>query len=214
MERSDQIDALAKALHAFQSDIKTIEHNDSVIVKSQRTNTQYTFTYATLDHIVNTIKPHMSQHGLTFTQLLEDGGITTMLIHTSGQYLSTFTPLGGSNPDRNSMQDWGAMISYARRYALSSILGIVTDQDGEQRIEARREKPKQQKRNTKQRTNQGSDKQKLPAKARFINKMTSEKIATKDCLEEAGKLFGVTAFDELSDDQFRKLHDHMIARKS
>lgn len=94
------------------------------------------FKYADLDVIVQTIRPSLTQNGLSFTQFTKndrDGNITlhTRLYHTSGQWIETRAlvvsdkaGLGGS-----SLQAYGSAMTYNRRYQLVALLGITVDKD-------------------------------------------------------------------------------------
>jgi len=54
------------------------------------------------------------------------------LSHSSGEWIRTFIPLIA---DKMDMQKMGSAISYARRYALSSLCHIATeDDDGESTV--------------------------------------------------------------------------------
>ena len=73
----------------------------------------------------------LKKHKLCFTQLLENDGIRTILFHVeSGEQIESFTTiplvkLGAMN----EYQSYGSGVTYFRRYALSSMLGLVTDKD-------------------------------------------------------------------------------------
>lgn len=112
---------LIKALSNFQNECPII-HKDTK---------GHNYTYADLPQIFSVINPLLKKHKLCFTQLLQDSGIKTILFHVeSGESLESFTTiplvkLGAMN----DYQSYGAGVSYFRRYALSSCLGIVTDKD-------------------------------------------------------------------------------------
>ena len=112
---------LIKALSDFQNECPII-HKDTK---------GHNYTYADLPQIFSVINPLLKKHKLCFTQLLQDNGIKTILFHVeSGESLESFTTiplvkLGAMN----DYQSYGAGVSYFRRYALSSCLGIVTDKD-------------------------------------------------------------------------------------
>lgn len=116
-----EINELAKALIAFQSEVKMPAMNSK--------NPFFKSKYADLKSVIETAKPVLNKHGLAFVQLVnkdETGGvIETMLIHESGQYLKSDTHY----PINGKPQEQGSAISYMRRYALCSILGLVGDPD-------------------------------------------------------------------------------------
>jgi hypothetical protein len=119
MEKSQTISELAKALIAFQSEIGPISFDaDNPFYKSK---------YATLAQLVKEAAPIVSKHGLAVSQLCEgDGGVTTILIHSSGEYLSSTLTLRAVKDDP---QGHGSAITYTRRYAYASILGLVSEED-------------------------------------------------------------------------------------
>ena len=97
------------------------------------------YNYATLDNVINMLKPVLPKHGLGYAQFPEtiDGkdGVTTIVIHTSGEYMSAryemdATPMKGTNVT----QQKGASITYTRRYALCSVFGIPTEEDTDGRV--------------------------------------------------------------------------------
>lgn len=123
MDKSEQIDALAKALVKVQGTMENaVKGADNPFFKS---------TYATLSDIWEVARKPLTDNGLSVTQLCEsaDGQnviIETVLLHESGQWI------GGrlSMPYvKNDPQAVGSAISYGRRYALQSILGIVAEED-------------------------------------------------------------------------------------
>jgi len=112
---------LIKALSDFQNDCPII-HKDTK---------GHNYTYADLPQIFSVINPLLKKHKLCFTQLLQDNEIKTILFHVeSGEQIESHTPiplvkLGAMN----EYQSYGSGVTYFRRYALSSMLGLVTDKD-------------------------------------------------------------------------------------
>ncbi len=120
MIQSENINELAKALGAFQAVAPTIGEDG---VNTFFNNS----SYATLAKIIQTAGGLLPEHGLSVTQITEGGGaVTTILMHTSGQYIGGTLEL---NPKRDDPQGRGSAITYARRYSYASILGLVTDKD-------------------------------------------------------------------------------------
>jgi len=114
---------LAEALLAFQSDPPHIPLDG--------TNRHFDSKHATLSGVTSAVRPVLNKCGLSYLQLLTniDGApaLTTILMHTSGEKIEATTPLllgGKSDP-----QSHGSAITYARRYGLLSILGLVGDED-------------------------------------------------------------------------------------
>ena len=126
MEQSTTISKLAQALCQFQHKCHTVEFDSTVKVMAEK-GQQYSFKYASYPKIVATIRPVLAECKLSFSQLAEpDGSVTTLLIHESGEFLKSTLLIPST--DKNA-QKMGSAISYARRYSLSAILGLATDED-------------------------------------------------------------------------------------
>ena len=113
---------LFKALADFQQEVP-------VILKDTQA---YGYKYADLPEIFKIINPLLKKHGLGFAQPIHEGCIKTILFHIeSGERLEsdTIIPQGVQLKGMNNFQVLGSAITYIRRYALSSILGLVTDKD-------------------------------------------------------------------------------------
>jgi hypothetical protein len=83
-----------------------------------------------LPQILEVINPLLKKHGLGFTQLLTEGGLKTVVFHVSGEFIEGVCPIPTTTlKGMNDYQSFGSGITYYRRYALSSALGIVTDKD-------------------------------------------------------------------------------------
>ena len=94
----------------------------------------FNYSYSTLDSILEQVKPVLAKYGLVITQLLSgDGskvGITTILAHSSGESIQETLWLPSVEmKSTNAVQSMGASISYGRRYGITSILGISSEED-------------------------------------------------------------------------------------
>jgi len=96
----------------------------------------YNYKYASLDKIHEIIKPIMQKSGLVISQCIESEGngqftIKTILYHlNTGQNIeSKFTSTIISLGKMNDYQSLGSGITYMRRYTLSAILNLVTEDD-------------------------------------------------------------------------------------
>lgn len=123
MNHCETITAIAAALVKAQSEMPS--------VTKDRTNPAFKFRYATLDAILETVKPVLAANGLAIFQSGGDsppGSVTveTMLLHSSGEWImSTVTlPLG-----KNDAQGVGSALTYGRRYGLSAALSLAADED-------------------------------------------------------------------------------------
>ena len=125
MEKSESIKELATALSKFQAQVPKIDLDREVEVTT-RAGGKYKFKYATFSNILDKIRTPMSDNGLSFTQIVnEDGSVTTLLMHNSGEWISSRLLITGEK----SPQGIGSVITYTKRYSLSSILGICADDD-------------------------------------------------------------------------------------
>lgn len=124
MKKSESIVELAKALSAFQSEVEQPKKtSDNPFFKSK---------FVPLEEVVKTINLFGPKHGLSFTQWPstdEQGrtGVATLLMHTSGEFLE-YDPVYMKS-DKDTAQAAGSVISYMKRYALSAIYGITSDED-------------------------------------------------------------------------------------
>ena len=117
-----------KALADFQQEVPVILKDTS----------GYGYKYADLPAIFEVINPLLKKNGLGFTQAVtilpnsEVDVITTTIFHIeSGEVLNSYTriPNGVQLKGMNDFQVLGSAITYIKRYALSSLLGLVTDKD-------------------------------------------------------------------------------------
>jgi len=91
----------------------------------------HNYTYADLPTILEAINPLLEKYELGFTQPLQGNSILTILFHVpTGETIESLTEIPVDDASRmNIYQSMGSGITYYRRYALSSLLGIVTDVD-------------------------------------------------------------------------------------
>lgn len=117
----EDYDKIGPALVGAIAEIPSIEKNAQA----------YGYKYATLDDILTVVRPILKKHGLAIIQPLDGDDLITMLMHKSGQHIThtaSIASMSGSK-QMNELQAIGAAITYMRRYALSSILCISTDED-------------------------------------------------------------------------------------
>ena len=124
MNTSPEINELAKALSSFQGTVQTVKRDSA--------NPHFRSRFASLESAITTAAPHLAAHGLAVAQTLSwDGSndlLTTTLMHTSGQWIVDGQRLFLNKEDA---QSHGSAITYARRYALQSILNLAAaDDDG------------------------------------------------------------------------------------
>ena len=102
----------------------------------------YGYKYVTFDHIVAQIKPLLKKFNLGFTQIVEGTGLTTIIFHTeSGESIEGTAEIPDIDmKSMNKYQSFGAGITYFRRYALTSMLGLLSDKDIDAEIYRKTEK--------------------------------------------------------------------------
>jgi threonine dehydrogenase-like Zn-dependent dehydrogenase len=126
---------LFKSLAAFQQEVPVIH----------KATQGYGYTYADLPKIFEVINPLLKKHGLGFTQLINGTQIATCLFHVeSAESIESKIdiPQGVILKGMNEFQVLGSAITYLRRYALSSMLGLVTDKDTDASGEQVKHEPK------------------------------------------------------------------------
>jgi hypothetical protein len=126
---------LLKALAEFQQTVPVIHKGTQ----------GYGYSYANLATIFEIINPILEANKLGFTQLVGDNNIKTIIFHyESGEQLETITtiPQGTNLKGMNDFQTLGSAITYIRRYALSSALGLITDKDTDASGEQAKTTPK------------------------------------------------------------------------
>ena len=123
MKTSESIIELAKAMAAFQGEVKQPTKDGN--------NPHFRSSYVTLDGVVAAVTETASKHGLSFMQFpINDGeriGVKTLVMHTSGEFIES-EPVY-SMPMKKDPQAAGSVITYLKRYSLAAIFGITSDVD-------------------------------------------------------------------------------------
>lgn len=96
------------------------------------------FQYASLGALLGAVKPVLAKHGLGLLQAFRDYGegsgcVETTIVHQSGESTSTVSPPFHIDPNP---QKTGAWVTYYRRYMLSSMLGVLGDEDDDAEVVA------------------------------------------------------------------------------
>lgn len=125
MNRSEAINELATALGKAQAAIKGAVRGS--------TNPFLKTTYADLTAVWDACRAQLTGNGLSVSQGLRsiEAGVEveTMLMHSSGQWISETLALPVSKHDA---QGFGSAITYARRYSLAALVGVpnMEEDDG------------------------------------------------------------------------------------
>ena len=121
------IGKLAAALAKFQGEMPSV-HKGKTAKVQMKSGGEYSYKYADLADVTAAAMPILSKNGLAFICQSEEGSrgfqLRGTLVHDSGESIAGSLPLYGS-----TNQELGASLTYARRYLLGSLTGIVTDDD-------------------------------------------------------------------------------------
>ena len=133
---------LAAAVVAVQAAAGTIHKDKTATVRSDKG--VYTYTYASLDTILSTVRPLLAAHELawiTYPSTDETGpALRYELVHApSGERAGGVMRLLVAKPD---MQALGSALTYARRYALTAMLNLSVDDDDDGAAAAAAPSPK------------------------------------------------------------------------
>lgn len=119
MHTSETIGEIAGALLTFHTKVGSI--------KKTAENPFFKSKYADLSSILEAIADPLQEAKLTFVQFPSGQyGLTTLLMHESGEWVRAEYEM---KPSKDDPQGRGSALTYQRRYALCSILGLNTEDD-------------------------------------------------------------------------------------
>lgn len=122
MNQTPEINELVAALAKAQGKMLPAVFN--------KQNSHFRQKYADFTSVMDACRAPLAENGLAVMQYCEDVGekskLVTMIAHTSGQWIKSYMPLIAKEM---TSQGLGSAISYAKRYSLSAMLGIVSDED-------------------------------------------------------------------------------------
>jgi hypothetical protein len=97
-----------------------------ITLKKDGVNPHFRSSYVTLNEVLDKVKGPLNEAGVVIVQSPGADGLSTRLIDTEDDtQIESFTPF--VNPA--DMQKLGGAITYARRYALISMLGLEDEDD-------------------------------------------------------------------------------------
>jgi hypothetical protein len=206
MRQSESIKELAVALAKAQGEIRTIGFDS--------TNPHFKNKYASLTAIMDGVRPPLAKQGLAIVQGASESTegflVETMLVHSSGEFIGNVVPVPVSKHDAQGV---GSAITYGRRYGVSALLALATDEedDGNAAAKAKPE-PKAPK----------------PERVKSAEASTPEREwdgtphdATSYKLDIKGSKLNGTPLGEIATDDLKKIHAwgamkpehaHLIAR--
>ena len=131
-ERSESVIDLLVSLVKFQGQIRSVPKTSE--------NPYFNSRYASLDAVWEMCRKPLSDNGLALVQAIvqEEGKsyLVTTLYHTSGQWMASRYPIMPMKQKKDTgweaskdPQSIGSAITYARRYAMSALLGVAAEED-------------------------------------------------------------------------------------
>jgi len=136
MQRSSEnIGAIATALAKAQAELTNPEKSMSATIHSPFPREQdRTFRYAPLSSGLDIVRKTLGRHEIAAVQSTDidkDAGLirlTTILAHSSGEWISSEWPVCPV-AETAAPHRMGAALTYARRYALFTLVGIAGEDD-------------------------------------------------------------------------------------
>jgi hypothetical protein len=124
---SETIGAIAPALVKAQAEIKPITKDS--------TNPAFRSKYTSLDAIMEVVRPVLAKNGLIIVQSVLDTidgehsisiTVESRVIHASGEWIAGVVQVPVM---QQTSHGFGSALSYGRRYSLSALLSLASDED-------------------------------------------------------------------------------------
>src|SRR5271163_1853103 len=131
---SESIGALAAALAKAQATLVNPEKSHTATIKLNAGSAERSFRYAPLSSGLEIVRKTLSQHKIATVQTTAiDQAVgtvilTTVLAHASGEWIASDWPVC-TVADTATPRRMGAALTYARRYALFTLVGIAGEDD-------------------------------------------------------------------------------------
>src|ERR1700727_1811013 len=132
---SEPIGAIAAALAKAQGELSNPEKSQTATIRSPFPREgDRTFRYASLASGLDIVRKSLGHHEIATVQTTamdHDSGqilLTTVLAHASGEWISSDWPVCPI-AETSAPQRMGAALTYARRYALFTLVGIAGEDD-------------------------------------------------------------------------------------
>ena len=131
---SESVAAIATALAKAQTELSNPEKAMVGMVYNNRSDTPQSFRYASLSSGLDIVRKTLGGQQIAITQTTDidqvNGmvNLTTILLHTSGEWISSDWPVCQLS-ETSAPRRMGAALTYARRYALFTMVGIAGEDD-------------------------------------------------------------------------------------
>ncbi len=200
--KSEQVDKIIPALLKAQAKLEHASKDSS--------NPHFKSKYADLATVLDTCKPVLEEFKLGFTHQRESTELGEYLIttlwHETGQFLSSRSKL---KPTKEDPQGYGSAMTYARRYDLSALIGLASEDDDGNAASAEPAPAKSYFKNAAERNTYTAN-----IKQSFENSETADELNTIIELEK-DKLKAIESsgnnYDAMAVDEIRKTYKKRIA---
>jgi len=131
---SESVAAIATALAKAQTELSNPEKAMIGTVYNARSDSPQSFRYASLSSGLDIIRKALGGHQIAVAQTTHIDrpsgmvNLTTVLLHTSGEWISSDWPVCQIS-ETSAPRRMGAALTYARRYALFTMVGIAGEDD-------------------------------------------------------------------------------------
>ena len=131
---SESVAAIATALAKAQTELSNPEKAMVGTVHNHRSDTPQSFRYASLSSGLDIVRKTLGGQQIAIAQTTDidqaNGmvNLTTILLHTSGEWISSDWPVCQLS-EASAPRRMGAALTYARRYALFTMVGIAGEDD-------------------------------------------------------------------------------------
>lgn len=141
---SETLAEFAKALVKAQAKFESPKRDKTAKIVTKTKGT-YSYTYADLASVLDAVRKGLADAGIAVIQAPTTGGdemrviVTTRLLHTSGEWVESSLRALATD---DKPQGIGSAITYLRRYALSAMTGIATEEDDDGAAASRTRSPR------------------------------------------------------------------------
>ena len=124
MNKSESIQNIIPAILAARKAIGPILKTKEAKIEGGKAN--FSFKYAPFEEVLHKITPALSENGLILSQGMNGFCLETSLFHTSGEWItySEEMPHAYASP-----RAFGSELSFRKRYAATSALGLTAEED-------------------------------------------------------------------------------------
>jgi hypothetical protein len=131
---SESVAAIATALAKAQTELSNPEKAMVGTIYNYRSDAPQSFRYASLSSGLDIVRKALGGHQIAIAQTTDIDrasgtvNLTTLLLHTSGEWISSDWPVCKLS-ETSAPRRMGAALTYARRYALFTMVGIAGEDD-------------------------------------------------------------------------------------